>query len=541
MGQDTDRAADTAVERAKRPRSLHWPAVAVFLAFISVLLVFHEGKSLGFDTANYEFSSGYSAIHGFGSWLSLPGQLQTYLDPQINGFYYLLIVTFEPRWVDAIIATLQSLSVTALAFCAWTIARDRTESKVLASWVAGVAGASAVLAPNYYSELGSTFSDVLLTLPLVVAAGVLFRVLASRATSREVALPTVVAGSLLGVVTALKFTNATYAVAIVISFGVALLVMGSEPLRRRAGLLIRLVVAVAAGFAVVYTPEGLLLERRYQDPLFPYFNGIFHSQYLQPGNWRDPAYATTSFGLFWSHTLHLIVGGNTAHNGISEYPVRSPLLFLSLIVVAVFLVLDIASWRNRSTLFLEMSILVSYVLWDAVFGYYRYLGPLEVSILSGVLVLVLLHFKHPIVPVALLTVMVGLSPLYSIYTDWGRGSFAGSFFSVPVRQIDRYSSSRVLLAGPGPIGFVDPYLPRSATVIRIGGNLTGIMSVHFWRSVDESVRSADASWTVIFAATQPSEASDDLRSLGLPDELTHCRTFSTSVMPLAACKSAVIS
>ena len=418
-----------------RPRStpglrvtiLTWLAFELACGSVSVAILFHLGKSISFDTLNYEYSAGYEAVHGFGSAFSLPGQFQTYLDPQINSLYYGLISTMDARWADAVIAILQSLSASLLAILVWYVAQAKSMSRWLPVVAGALAGASAVLAPNYVSELGSTFSDSLLALPLVAAVALLFRVLSAEHSYRDHLWSSIAAGILVGTAVSLKFTNAIYGLAIVVAFVVVVLASRKSAFRgmgERLFVIAGLVLPTCSVTAVISLPEAIMLDQRYRDPLFPYFTEIFHSPLLVSNNAGfDPRWiARTPAGL-WSHTLSLIAGGDNLHSGISEQQVRSPLMFVCLLIVAVFLVADLVRWRNPQSLFLEMTVLVGYLLWDYVFGYYRYLAPLEISVVSVVVVLVLMHRLQRTVAFGCAAVCIGLSPLLSVYAKLGSCRF----------------------------------------------------------------------------------------------------------------------
>ena len=107
----------------------------------------------------------------------------------------------------------------------------------------------------------------------------------------------VLAGGCLGLALVVKLTSATCVAGIVLGLFVALALGYHGHPRwtaiRATGLTAGATMAV---FLIVYLPTtGLLLWRRYGDPLFPYYNGVFHSRVLLPGTGETPAGQSTHY------------------------------------------------------------------------------------------------------------------------------------------------------------------------------------------------------------------------------------------------------
>lgn len=530
------------------------PAAAICVGFVvlySVLSVVRArdlGKPITFDLGNYEYYSGFAALHGFRGPMALPGQWETYLDAQLNSIYYLLITHLSPRRTVDSIAFLQSLAVSTLAVWVWRGVRATTGRPLVAVFAGLVAGAGAYLSPIFRVELGETSSDVLLPLLLFAAVALLYRILSAPDTSRRPFAYAGLAGVLLGLASELKFTEAAFALAILFGFAVALVLARSRANWSYSRCL-ALVATVALPAVVVavalYLPMGLMLWHRYHDPLFPFYNGLFHSPDLRRGDFSIGYTAKTPAG-FWHHFIGLL-GGKNFQNGFYGTPIKSPILFFSLVVIAAMLVFDLIKRGKPQAVFLEVSFLAGYLLWVFVLGFYRYLAPLEMAAAAVVVMLVALHgFQRPmqrgalLVVLACIAVAVVLSPLYSLMPPLGtRGKFGPSYLDIAPRAFQDLSGAGVVLAAGGPLGFLTPDIPASTDIVRSGGQLELAMSKSWWRHVAYSVQHSHRTWWVVYSTTSrppPSRTvAPSLRQLGFPGTYYFCHRVKNAVDNVRVC------
>jgi hypothetical protein len=516
--------------------------VEMLAGVLSVVRAVIGGMPETFDLGNYEYYSGFAALHGWRSPIALPGLLQTYLDPQLNTIYYLLISHLHARPAVAAIALLQSLPVSLVAILVWKLAR-RAGGSPVASAIAGfLAGTGAIFAPIYGSELGETSSDALLALPLVAAVALLYRCVAVPGTRRAGWRDSAIAGLLLGIAGALKFTTAPFAVAILVGFFLALLVGRSRPgwdLRRC--LLLGTLPAAAAlvSAAAIYLPTALLLWHRYHDPVFPYFNSIFHSADLLPGSYRDQRWTARTPMSFLLHYTRLLVGGDNYRNGTSQWPVRSPVMFFGIAASAVALVAELVRRHHPEALFLELSLVGGFALSEAVFGIYRYLAPIEMSAAAVVISLIFIYRRRPASLVPLLTVLaVGLAmgSLFALQPKLGATEgFGPSYFDVPPRAFSHQARAGVVIAGPGPLGYLVPYIPASTELVRTGGNLDEVMSDAWWAHVADVVRASGVRWWVVYQTGTVKKIPAALRQIGFSGAFRGCRPILTRMAQLTVC------
>jgi hypothetical protein len=520
-----------------------WVGFEIVFGLVSVLIALHEGKSITSDMTNYEFYSGYGLLHGFGTPYSLAGDLQTYTDASLNVVYYVLVAHTPPWFVTTAIALLQSLSLATVAVLVWRYSANRMgPAGALAA--GAIAGGAALVAPNYISELGSTMSDTVLTLGTVVAVALLYRVLQREQRSSSDVRDVILAAVVLGLTSGLKYTNAPYAVAVVFAFAAAVLFAPAGnrwTARQRLRVLGTLVAVILAVAVIINLPTEILLWRWYRDPIFPYMNGLFHSPYLLSGDWSDVRWVARSPLSLWQHTIRLIVGGAARHNGLSEEQVRSPALFVGLVITTVLFAVDLAKRRRAEAIFLELSVLLGFVLWAVAFGYYRYLAPLEMVIPAGSLVLIIGHMQSPKRSARILltgvAALLALSASVSRYQNWGHSSLSGSYFDVRASEFASIRSTEVVIAD-GSLGFVVPYLPNNHDIVRIGGNLLEVMSNKWWSMVTKQLRHHH-SLALLFPAQKVDTLLGDMANLGVAVSVHSCRVVKTPFVHVGICFASV--
>jgi hypothetical protein len=510
-----------------------WRSWALFTAVsvvASAAAVWALGKSIGVDTYNYEYYAGYAELHGFGSKFQLAGQLQTYQDPQINVLYYALIRTVSPLVVGLCVAALEALPVGLLGFVAVRAAQTAGLGRRTSYALGAVTSALAFIAPNYLLDLGSTYSDTLLLLPILPAV-VMLAIEAQKPGALSVRR-CCLAGILLGVGALLKLYVLIYAFAIVVGFAVALL--RGRTTRSWSTIIAFPVVAgvsTAVSWALLYLPTGKLLWDRYRDPLFPYFNKIFRSPYVQPGNFQDPEYKIRSVGQAVRQFGQLFVGGT----GFSVLPFRSPILAVSFLFLLGFLAFDLFFHRDELSLLIEVSMVLSFLLWWDL-DYYRYSSVIEMTMPAAVLIVLVRHgvFSRPrsaMTALALVSIVALVGPLsYSArYIRQERTSYRGSYFGPNTSQLAELPSHLLLTTG-APTAFIVPYLAPRTEVVRLGGLLTDVMTDRWWSLAGQDILSQGSHWEIVFDARFESEAISDLHLAHLTGSLTDCQAFPVKLL-----------
>jgi len=534
--------------RHRRPRALWrgwlqaWVGFGALFGALGVIVEVAFGKAMSGDTAGYEYYAGWAFFHGFGSSLSLPGQLQTYLDPQINSLYYLLIAHTSALVEGIAVALLESLSCSLLATCVFVVARRRGFGTTL-SWGLGlVGGAAAFSSPIFLNILGSTQSDSVLVAPLVVATLLLA---SAVATSRPEVLwrHALLSGVVLGGTVVAKLTTFPFAVALVIGFSFSLLVGRREGVLAPSTRLVAIALAALASLLTalaLYAPLGILVWQRYRNPFFPYLNEHARSPLQQPGNFQDRLHQVHGASDWLHHLGGLLIGTHALESGGALQ--RSPLLVLGTVLIGGFFLVDV--WRRRPpvALFLESSMLVGFVVWSSTLVIYRYAAVLEMGMASVLLVLCLERARPTKALLAgCCAAIILLCALSGDVSTQGRQSFSGSFFGVDAPSLVADAGSHVIVAGNSNLGYLVTYLPSDTEVVRVGGNLTKVMSDAWWARVASALKATPDAWTVIELAGRSQVTVESLRAIGVDASVTACRAVANKVAPTEICRVTIAS
>ena len=298
---------------------------------LALLVCYHLGKDMAWDTLDYHFYAGFSALHARLGQDYFAAGPQGYLNPYIFVPFYLLNISgLTALQVALILAAVQSAILWLVYELALAVSPPAEPRSHVAIGTCAVALAFAN--PILINQFGSSFTDVL-TAEIVVAGWLLLvRAIRTPSTMRVVC-----AALLLGCATALKLTNALHAV----SAGVMVLfIPGGWRARLRHAALFA--VGGVAAFAAVATPWALGLERHFGNPFFPLLNGVFRSPQFTTARIIDYRFIPTSFGAALWRPFAMI-----APNDMIHVEWAAPDLRYALLLLAAALSLLVWGWKRR--------------------------------------------------------------------------------------------------------------------------------------------------------------------------------------------------
>lgn len=232
------------------------------------------GNDIAWDTLNYHYYAGFSALHDRFSQDYFAAGPQSYLNPYAYlPFYALVSVGLTALQVSSLLAVVHSVFLWLVYELGVSVLpSERPWTRVAIGLCAVFLGA---LDPNLLQEVGTSFSDI--TTGTLVLAG--WVVLARTVQTRALA-PMLVAGALLGAASALKLTNAVHTMA-----ATALLLMLPRPWPTRFRFAAGYGAAVGVAFVAVNAFWSYRLWQHFGNPLFPILNNVF----------RSPEFPTQSF------------------------------------------------------------------------------------------------------------------------------------------------------------------------------------------------------------------------------------------------------
>lgn len=460
-------------------RFLSTPRPLVYCCFTVLVLLtsYHLGKDMSWDTLDYHFYAGFSALHDRLGQDYFPAGPQSYLNPYVYAPFYLLATSgLTALQVALILAAVQSLILWLVYELALTVApavQPRTRV-ALAVCAATLAYANPVL----MSELGSSFADVL-TAEIVVAGWLLL----AGAIRKPSAMRIACAALLLGVASALKLTNALHA----ISAGLLVLfVPGNWRSRLRYVALFPLVGAV--GFGIVAAPWAVRLERHFDNPFFPLMNGIFRSPQFTTAPIIDHRFLPVSLADGLWRPFEMIAPSAWIH---VEW--AAPDLRYALVLLAAAVSVLAWAWRRfhekpaptaesaddgatRSLVGLGIGFLVDWSLWLTASANSRYFIPM--ASIAAVLAIALIFrvcAGRPKLRNYLLLAIFGvqffqlhLGTQYPSRTPWT----GGPWFEVSVPHSLASEPDLFFAIGMQTNSFLAPYLAPGSALVNLVGSYT---------------------------------------------------------------------
>lgn len=452
------------------------PRFLVYLSCTLITLVTAHwmGKEMQWDTLDYHFYAGFSAIHdrfGRDYFAAAP---QSYLNPYAYVPFYLLAISGLPALgAAAILAALQS----AILWLSYELAiaimpPDRAHLRV------AIGASAALLAfanPVLMQQLGSSFADI--TTGEVALAGWLIMIGAARASS---ARRMVAAGLLLGAASALKLTNSLDALSVaIVPFFFPVIWPKRLYFARLYGL------SVGLAFVLVSAPWSFQLERHFGNPLFPLLNGIF----------RSPEYTTAPVAdlRFVPDSLAAVLWRPFAMTGsdrMVHFETPAPDLRYALLLVLAMLLAIVQLWcrsrhrevsacephapvESRMLCALGCAFLINWMMWLSVSGNSRYFIPM--ACVAAVLIVSLsyrLFAAHPRLLACVIAAILG-AQIYQVQAGtafrqplpWERASW----FDVSVPQALGSQAALYLSVGIQSNSFIVPYLAVGSGIINIEG------------------------------------------------------------------------
>ncbi|EEF24019.1 conserved hypothetical protein [Ricinus communis] len=250
----------------------------------------------------------------------------------------------------------------------------------------------------------------------------------------------------------------------------------------------------------------------FDNPLFPYFNGVFKSPLIDSENARDVRFVPRNVITFFQFPVFSALVPNTLH---SEIPLRDPRLLsgaviaIGWIIAAAIRVLLRKSQRETWSLdlFMAAAYLLMYVVGLSFFGIYRYTIVLELlgaAMLFVALIRLRQRLSHAdglaVCTMTFLAIMVLTS-----WPDWGRVPLdGGPYFRNNLPGLP--PSSLIVATTMEPIGYLVPQWPGNPAFYSALTNISG--PTYNLRLQDEIVAGVLAHKGPIYI----------LRAMGKPDD-----------------------
>ncbi len=444
-----------------------WFAVAIF-AFGR--LAVRAGPDGNWDLLNYHLYDAYAALHGRLGFDIAPAQLQTYLNPVLDlaGYGLRAALNSTPKLLAVLLALPNAImfTITLLlgrALLPRATAGQRNLPRNSLATVAAFFGASGAAS---VSTLATSASEAI---PGCFAlAGVLALVATPDEGPGWCSAPRrlIVAGIGCGLAAGLKLTFMPFCAGLVL----ALVLAGGGGIRARTVRAAWCIAGMAAAFLLVAGPWCWLMARNFGNPLFPYFNNIFHSPWLSPLPFTDERFKpdgviqTLAYPIFWA--FH-------RSTAVSELPIQDPRFAVAWVATVVglaraFITPDRTASGRRAAFLLTFGA-AAFALWQEAFSIFRYLATLQA--LTGIILLAAMRpwawrpraSLAGLVSVSLACVLLTFTP------NWGHADRHGPAISVHLPPLA--PDSLVIILDDSPSSFLATASPPSARWVGANNNL----------------------------------------------------------------------
>jgi hypothetical protein len=473
------------------------------------------GMDGSWDLRNYHYYNGWALLSGHLGRDMLVAQVPSFYNPLLDVPFAWAAGFMPARLLAFLLGSLHGADFILLSMLGETLLGELDQRRrfLLAALLAaaGCAGAVAL------SEIGTVFYDNITSLGLIGS----LLLLAQRwdRIFGGAKWDAFLAGLPIGLAFGLKQTMIPFLGGI----GLALLLtLPGTPWRRIGATfwfgLGALVMTVAGGG---YWMAHLWTE--YGNPLFPYFNQIFHSPWGQAGDYRDIYYQPQD----WLHWLFFPVYFTFNSRTAAEVP------FFDARVLALFLLIPLAplvgAFKKPRTALLLATIAIAYLGWLKLFSIYRYLVVLEM--LAPLAVMLICDALPPRKGRLIGLCIVLLLCASTRPANWIRFPFANRAVEVELPPIDDPAHSLVIIAGHEPLSFLIPAFPEGMRFLRIDSTFTNPdqTDVLFNKVMKQQIEAHQGPFLALFIPIEQHDVVKRLGNDGLTLVTEACRSVTSPI------------
>jgi hypothetical protein len=444
---------------------------ALFFCAASCLVSLYLGQDNNHDLKSYHIYNAWAVMNGRWSQDIFAAGAHSFFSPFLDLPYYLAATQLFPSHGGYLVA-LAGIPYGVLLYLVYLISRTIAGSLELGKRDSAVFVAASVLLAGTgaatWSEIGTMFNDI--TIAAIVLAA-FYQILVGVANVDEQPMPRGVAvcGMLLGLAMGLKLTAAIYVLAMAV-----VIVSLAQGWRNRIRSIVIFGCCAFGVFVAVYGPWAWRLYDLTGNPFFPFFNGVFHSDWMTSINVRDERFFPRSW-LQW--LFYPFYWTTLQSNLVTEVPFRDLRLAMAYVFVAGYVAIVLASkglrtkllhGRYRSVHALVLLLTFSYIVWIYEFSILRYLVATEC--LAGIFIIVgimagarRLGHRAAWPPALCVISIAGLTIGYTVTPQWGRAPIGTDIFAV---QAPVFEPGSLLIFSDQPMSFLAPGLAATGQGLR---------------------------------------------------------------------------
>lgn len=419
------------------------------------------GKELCWDQANYHYYNPYALLHHRQQLDFWPSSfIHQYLNPAIDMLPYYLINHVTPRQTEFVLGALHGINL----WLVYLIARYFTSGR-FAFPIALILALLGIYGPTALPGMGSFQNDNLVTLFVLGFVWLHLRFIhqhhADNTWRRSLLI--MMSGSLLGMGLGLKLTTAIYVIAACVS--IALM---RDTIKARCKQLVLLNLGIALGFLLTAGYWMWWMWQQHHNPLFPFFNNIFHSQDFTNTHWRDTRSLPQGLLQTLFYPFYFSFDGRIADAPFRD--LRFLMVYVLLLLASVSKLLRRpATPLSKSTYWFTAFFLSAYVIWQWYFSIARYLAPLEMLAPLMMYLLVREWLRDAAAQVAVLTLVFYIMAAFMQPIPVVRAhDYGDQFFNVHLpKPVHASPNAMVLIAytayvrdsNPRPQTYLIPFFP----------------------------------------------------------------------------------
>jgi hypothetical protein len=495
------------------------------------MFVITLGKDTSWDFRNYHWYIPYAFLNDRLGFDIAVSHIATYYNPVVDVPYFWLATHTPPWFTLGVMGAVQGANVVPLYLIArhtMVLGEHRLAAAALAAL--GMTGGLTI------SLAGTTYYDNVMSVATLSSLAIL---VVNRQTLIAGALPRAgaiagFAGFIAGAAVGLKLPETPFA----FGFAAALVAL--------LGDWRHLVTRVAAGglggllgIAVFAGPWMLRMEEFSGNPLFPYFNTIFHSPLAQIDDYRDMRFLQD-----FQHQIILPILFSIDWRITGDLPyedIRIGIAYVMLIVAALAWPVARLTGRGATSPLVDHAAgravlafaIGSFIVWVRLFCIYRYILALEM------LAPIVIAIAVGLLPLEKKQRLVLGGALFFIALLFGHPSFSERvpldkpFVEVLAPRIENPGRAMVLVTGQQPLGFLVPSFPKEIAFVRIDGWMyTASDSTGLTRIVRQRVRQhlkQKGDFYLVADADQMTRAHDALELYNFAIHWQKCRLFDTNI------------
>jgi uncharacterized membrane protein (GlpM family) len=500
--------------------------LVVLILFLSIFgsIGAYLGADLNWDLMNYHYYNPYAILNDRIGFDVSPAQVQTYINPLFDFIAYYLISNMPPNslYTNLILGSIHGVAGYILYKISKIYFNDKVREsyKVFSSILIGLTGAAGFMLIGSTMTAWESSIFVLLSYYFLIKQKNRFSLI-------------FLSGILIGVGVGGKLTNAIYFIGLIVALSLDKSYKSTVITRVSLfsfGALLGLVVSSGYWMWILYS--------KFESPLFPFFNNIFHSNWANLSAFNDQRFLPKSLQELIFYPFYWV----KPNSGLVTELVFRDIRFSTIYVLFTFIIATNLLLKSRikfdfNEKFLFTFFIISYFVWLFKFSIYRYLLPLEN--LSGIVIIIslakiLLAFNAGFILRSI--TILGISGLILVTTispNWGRFKFSdqsniGYFRIKNLPELER--NSLAIMFGGDAMSFLIPHFDNSVRFVSIKNNFFDIKNSNNMSTLAKSlIESANGKTYIFYMDYQENILGEYLEYLKLVKKKATCQVIHYSI------------